>query len=100
MDDFRPAQSDIDLLVLVRGRLLPTASKALAHRLSFGRLPCPARMLELVVLRMDVATKPCMPLAYKIGIDMDPHGPVEISERGEECDLLIDLAICREYGVP
>ncbi|MGC4892663.1 nucleotidyltransferase domain-containing protein [Micromonospora sp. DT31] len=52
---YQPGRSDVDVALLVAGPLPATAKRALVHRLRHEALPCPARGLELVAYRRDVA---------------------------------------------
>lgn len=55
LDGYRPGRSDIDLAVVVTGRLDDGAKRSLVSSLRHENLPCPARGLELVVYRAEVA---------------------------------------------
>ncbi|WP_420121384.1 nucleotidyltransferase domain-containing protein [Nakamurella sp.] len=55
LDGYRPGRSDIDVAVVVAGRLDGEAKCALVAALRHENLPCPARGLELVVYRAEVA---------------------------------------------
>ncbi|MBB5114227.1 nucleotidyltransferase domain-containing protein [Micromonospora echinospora] len=52
---YQPGRSDVDVALLVAGPLPEAAKRALVDRLRHESLPCPARGLELVVYRRDVA---------------------------------------------
>jgi hypothetical protein len=55
LDGYRPGRSDIDVAVVVRDTLDEATKRALVSALRHESLPCPARGLELVVYRADVA---------------------------------------------
>jgi len=55
LDGYRPGRSDIDVAVLVRAALDRPSTRALVTALRQENLPCPARGLELVVYRAEVA---------------------------------------------
>ena len=52
---YQPGRSDVDVALLVAGPVPAAARRALVDRLRHEALPCPARGLELVVYRRDVA---------------------------------------------
>ncbi|MEU7575640.1 nucleotidyltransferase domain-containing protein [Micromonospora sp. NPDC049240] len=52
---YHPGRSDVDVALLVAGPVPAAAKRALVDRLRHEALPCPARGLELVVYRRDVA---------------------------------------------
>lgn len=52
---YQPGRSDVDVALLVAGPLAAADKRLLVDRLRHESLPCPARGLELVVYRRDVA---------------------------------------------
>ncbi|MGY0008193.1 nucleotidyltransferase domain-containing protein, partial [Micromonospora sp. I033] len=52
---YQPGRSDVDVALVVAGPVADAAKRALVDRLRHEALPCPARGLELVVYRRDVA---------------------------------------------
>ncbi|WFE35818.1 nucleotidyltransferase domain-containing protein [Micromonospora sp. WMMD975] len=52
---YQPGRSDVDVALLVAGPPAGVAKRSLVDRLRHESLPCPARGLELVVYRRDVA---------------------------------------------
>ncbi|MFD6265057.1 nucleotidyltransferase domain-containing protein [Micromonospora chalcea] len=52
---YQPGRSDVDVALVVARPLPAAAKRALVDRLRHESLPCPARGLELVVYRRDVA---------------------------------------------
>ncbi|MFI7431178.1 nucleotidyltransferase domain-containing protein [Micromonospora sp. NPDC049836] len=52
---YQPGRSDVDVALVVAGPVDPAAKRALVDRLRHEALPCPARGLELVGYRRDVA---------------------------------------------
>ncbi|MEU1968518.1 nucleotidyltransferase domain-containing protein [Micromonospora sediminicola] len=52
---YQPGRSDVDVALLVAASPAGAARRALVDRLRHEALPCPARGLELVVYRRDVA---------------------------------------------
>lgn len=55
LDGYRPGRSDIDVAVVVADRLDEHVKRSLVAALRHESLPCPARGLELVVYRAEVA---------------------------------------------
>jgi hypothetical protein len=55
LDGYRPGRSDIDSAVVCRDVLSESAKRTLVDRLRHEALPCPARGVELVVYRAEVA---------------------------------------------
>ncbi|MCC5829797.1 MAG: DUF4111 domain-containing protein [Phycisphaeraceae bacterium] len=96
--DFQPVLSDIDVLVLVHGRLLPDRARLICQHLHPDRLPCPARGLELVVMRAGIAAHPRPPLSFELGADLLSRNPPRLHLHGRESELIVDLAGCREHA--
>lgn len=55
LDAYQPGRSDVDVALVVAAALDGPTKRALVDRLRHEALPCPARGLELVVYRRDVA---------------------------------------------
>ncbi|GAA4562935.1 hypothetical protein GCM10023176_05780 [Micromonospora coerulea] len=55
LDAYQPGRSDVDVALVVARTLTGPVKRALVDRLRHEALPCPARGLELVVYRRDVA---------------------------------------------
>jgi hypothetical protein len=100
--DYVPGASDLDVAA-VSARPLPLETKlALAESLSHDRLPCPARLLELVVYTLAALASPQRRVHFELnlntGRDVDDH--VGLDPAAEPAHwFLLDLAIAREHGL-
>lgn len=85
LDGYRPGRSDIDVAVVVRSALADQAKQALVHGLRHEILPCPARGLELVVYRADVAgagsVEPGFEVELNTGARMDFRATFDPADR-------------------
>jgi hypothetical protein len=75
LDAYQPGRSDIDVALLCRSSLPAPTKDRLVQRLRHEALECPARGLELVVYRQDVASSatadPGFELELNTGADME-----------------------------
>lgn len=72
--DYVPVRSDLDVAVVVDGTLDERAKRRLVFLLSHDALPCPARMLELVVYSADVARSGALHPAYELNLNTGASG--------------------------
>ena len=66
---YTPGRSDLDVALVVDGRLNGEDVDALAGRLSHGAVPCPARRLELVVYERGQASSPDRDAGFELNLN-------------------------------
>lgn len=105
LDGYRSGRSDIDVAVVVRTELDDATKQALVHGLRHESLPCPARGLELVVYRADVAasgrTDPGFEMELNTGARMDFRATPDPAQRPLQDGRFwyaIDRAILADHG--
>jgi hypothetical protein len=101
LGDFDPARSDLDVQALTDRELPAQARLALAADVAHGRLPCPARGLELVLYEprgLAAADGPAPQLNVNTGARIDRRVELE-TDPAERFWYAIDVAIAREHGV-
>jgi len=106
LDGHQPDRSDVDVALVVRDPLTDLLKHALVGRLRHEALPCPARGLELVVYRLDVArsgtTAPGFELELNTGRDVEFRATYRPEARPEADGLFwyaVDRSILREHGI-
>lgn len=106
LDGFLPGESDVDLALVVRDPLTDLVKHALVSRLRHEALPCPARGLELVVYRADVAasgtTAPAFELELNSGRGIEFRSTYRPEDRPHEDGSFwyaLDRSVLREHGV-
>ncbi|MBN2114640.1 MAG: DUF4111 domain-containing protein, partial [Acidimicrobiia bacterium] len=101
---YRPGRSDLDVQGVVRRALCAAHKRALAGRLLHASLPCPAKGLELVLYRAEVAARPSAPPPFEInlntGVGVAERVGFDISAEPAAHWFVLDLAIGRETGLP
>ena len=107
LDGYRPGRSDIDVAVVVADRLDVAAKRALVAALRHDALPCPARGLELVVYRAQVAaaggTDPGFEVELNTGARMDfraTEDPAARPAADGQFWYAIDRGILADHGRP
>jgi len=105
LDGYRPGRSDIDVAVVVAGRLDDEAKRSLVSALRHESLPCPARGLELVVYRADVAASgrvdPGFEVELNTGARMDFRATFDPAARPPQDGSFwyaVDRSILHEHG--
>lgn len=106
MDAYRPGRSDIDVALVCSTALSEPAKRRLVERLRHAALPCPARGLELVVYRDDVARSgtaaPGFELELNTGPQMDWRVTWDPADRPESDGLFwypLDRAVLAARGL-
>jgi Domain of unknown function (DUF4111)/Nucleotidyltransferase domain len=98
---YEPGRSDLDVLAVTEGELGEPRARRLAAALSHAALPCPARKLELVVLRRAAAAgepgAPAFDLNLNTGADRADHVGLEPGDEPAHW-FVIDRAIARARG--
>jgi hypothetical protein len=105
LDGYRPGRSDIDVAVVVDPGLDEVTKRALVQGLRHESLPCPARGLELVVYRADVAasggTEPGFEVELNSGAGMEFRATVDPADRPAADGSFwyaIDRSILADHG--
>jgi hypothetical protein len=98
---YEPGRSDLDVLAVTERELGAARARRLAGSLSHGVLPCPARKLELVVLRRAAAAgepgAPAFDLNLNTGAGLPDHAGVDAAAEAGHW-FVIDRAIARQRG--
>lgn len=88
LDAYEPGRSDIDVALVTRSPPSPAEKQELVARLRHESLPCPARGLELVVYRDEVAGSgtpdPGFDLELNTGAEMDFRVTLRPEDRPEQ----------------
>ncbi|MFC5942657.1 hypothetical protein ACFPZ4_14380, partial [Micromonospora harpali] len=81
---YQPGRSDVDVALLC-ARALPAGRKReLVARLRHEALPCPARGLELVVYRRDVARSGTPEPGFEVELNTGARMPPRVTWSGDE----------------
>lgn len=75
LDAYQPGRSDLDVALVVAHSLDGPAKRVLVERLRHESLPCPARGLELVVYRRDVAGSGTPEPGFEVELNSGPRMP-------------------------
>ena len=75
LDSYQPDRSDVDVALVSAGPLPLKDKHALVERLRHESLPCPARGLELVCYRSDVAASPSPAAGFEFELNSGPRMP-------------------------
>ena len=98
VDDFRPGQSDVDILVVTDKKLAQRLKDRLAGELRKDDLVCPAKGLDLIVTDRHCVTQlPLLP-TFEFSISIGEEWETEIEYGGVYEAIVLDLAICRRSG--
>jgi predicted nucleotidyltransferase len=107
LDAFQPGRSDIDIALVCRSELPALSKDQLVQRLRHEVLECPARGLELVVYRREVAmsgtAEPGFELELNTGACMDFRVTLQPEDRPVEDGLFwygVDRSILHQSGLP
>ncbi len=83
LDAYQPGRSDIDVAIVVTGPLSPPAKQALVEGLRHEALPCPARGVELVVYRVEVAAAAGGEPGFEVELNSGAVMPFRVTWAGE-----------------
>ena len=72
---YQPGRSDVDIALLCAEALVPERKHSLVARLRHEALPCPARGLELVVYRREVAGSGTPEPGFEVELNTGPRMP-------------------------
>lgn len=97
---FVPSRSDVDVLVVCEGALTDVQKAAFAQSLSESALPCPARGLELSVVRRETSLRPSAEPPYELHLSTAPDDCKVVDGRGKDgdADLVLHFAVCATAG--
>jgi predicted nucleotidyltransferase len=97
---FNRQRSDVDVLVLCGGRMTRPQKAALGAALQDDALPCPAKGLELSVVRRDVARHPSSrpPFEFHVTTAPEDNKCLDGAARTGDPDLVLHFAVCRSSG--
>jgi hypothetical protein len=106
LEAYQPGRSDIDVAVVVSGPLPGSAKQALVEGLRHETLPCPARGLELVVYRTQVAADAGSEPGFEVELNSGAAMPFRVTWTGQARRdedgtfwYAIDRSILAERGV-
>lgn len=97
---FDPSRSDVDVLVVSEGALSKEQKAALAQSLSENALPCPAKGLELSVVKRETSLRPSAKPAYELHMTTAPDDSKVVDGCGKDgdADLVLHFAVCVAAG--
>ena len=72
---YLPRRSDLDVAIVVNRHLTPREAESLAARLSHREVPCPARVLELVVYTREQAASPDPDAGFELNLNTGEDFP-------------------------
>jgi predicted nucleotidyltransferase len=98
VDDFRPGQSDADILVVTDKKLAQRLKDRLAGELRKDDLVCPAKGLDLIVTDRHCVTQLPLHPTFEFSISIGEEWETEIEYGGVYEAIVLDLAICRGSG--
>jgi hypothetical protein len=101
LGDFVLARSDIDVMAVCAGPLVPGLRDRVVEPLWHRALPCPARGLELVIYRRDAVRAPRRGLGFELNLNTGSEMPDHVSfDPGAEPShwFLLDVAAARLHG--
>ena len=83
LEGYQPGRSDIDVAVVVSGPLSAPAKQALVDGLRHETLPCPARGLELVAYRTEVAAAAADEPGFEVELNSGAAMPFRVTWTGQ-----------------
>jgi hypothetical protein len=84
LDEFHPHRSDVDVAVVCRSALPVASKQELVARLRHEALECPARGLELVTYREEVALAGTSAPAFELELNTGAHMAFRVTLQPEE----------------
>ncbi len=104
LGDYLPGRSDLDLAAVVRSSLSGEIEEAAVATLRHEALPCPARLLEFVVYRLDTASSGLAEPDFELNLNTGEGVPLSVQSRGETGDLgshwyAIDRSVLSQAGI-
>lgn len=96
--DFRPEQSDIDVLGLVSGKLNDLDRERLTDSLSHKSLPVPARGLEFLLCTAESARNPVFAFRYEYALSTGVEWGTVWEPGGCTSDTLVHALVCQKSG--
>ena len=83
LEGYQPGRSDIDVAVVVSGPLSAPAKQALVDGLRHETVPCPARGLELVAYRTEVAAAGAGEPGFEVELNSGAAMPFRVTWTGQ-----------------
>jgi hypothetical protein len=102
LGDYEPGRSDIDVAVVVDEELDVETKLGLVDALRHESLPCPARLLELVVYSRAAAATASVDAGFELNLNSGAAMPFRVDlvpDPAETHWFAIDRAILRVHGV-
>jgi hypothetical protein len=102
LGDYQPGRSDVDVAVVVKGRLSRETKEALAAGLRHESLPCPARGLELVVYSRDAAKANTARADFELNLNTGAEMSFRVDLEPDPAEthwFALDRAILRAHGL-
>jgi hypothetical protein len=84
LGDYLPGRSDLDVAVVVGEPLTAELQSAVVEQLRHESLPCPARLLELVVYRLDTARSGAPSAEFELNLNTGPGLRASARGAGDE----------------
>jgi hypothetical protein len=104
LGDYIPGRSDLDLAVVVRRSLAADVQGELTARLRHESLPCPARLLELVVYLEATARSRSADANFELNLNTGAATPLAVQVRGSAGNVArhwfpIDRSMLSQAGI-
>jgi hypothetical protein len=99
MGAFVPSRSDVDVLTVTEGHLVPAVKVTVAEALSERSLPCPGVGLELSVVTAESAGTPSETPAFELHIGTEENVVLDGADHPGDPDLVAHFAMARARGV-
>lgn len=99
--DYVGGRSDLDVAIVSAGRLDDPAIDALVERLRHESLPCPARVLELVVYTRAVAGAGRPDPGFELNLNTGASTPLRVERHAQARDghwFVIDRSLLADHG--
>lgn len=97
-NDFTAWQSDIDVLAISAKGLPRSMKEELARRISHDNLNCPAAGLDFILADFACASSAPETPKFEFAVSTGENWETEIEYGGVYEELLLDFAICRQFG--
>ena len=104
MGDYLPGRSDLDLAAVVHGPLSAELREGVLAGMRHESLPCPARLLELVVYRLDTTRSGSTASGFELNLNTGRGTPLLVQSHGTAGDVgfhwfAIDRSVLSQAGV-
>jgi hypothetical protein len=102
LGDYQPDRSDVDVAVVVEGKIRRDTKEALVAELRHESLPCPARGLELVVYSSEAAKANTADADFELNLNTGAGMPFREDLEPDPAEahwFALDRAILRAHGL-